>query len=78
THQGGKLEILGIENGTRDLPDNFAHRSILNGSNREAANAQFRSLNPFFDVRQQQILPDLRFNAGLSRLIKMGDKTLFN
>ncbi|MDZ7879392.1 MAG: carboxypeptidase-like regulatory domain-containing protein [Saprospiraceae bacterium] len=75
---GGKIDGLGFDDGTRALPKGFASRSVLNGSNRDLANEQFRSLSPFFALKNQQILPDFRVNLGLSRLIKIGEKELSN
>jgi hypothetical protein len=77
-YKGGKLDALGFDDGTRALPSDFANRSVLNGSNRDAANAEFRKLNPFFDLNNNRILPDFRANLGLSRLFNIGGKQASN
>jgi outer membrane cobalamin receptor len=77
-YQGGKLDMLGFDDGTRGLPANFGSRTVLNGSNRDAANAQFRSLSPFFSVKNHTVLPDFRANLGLSRRFRLGEKQLSN
>jgi outer membrane cobalamin receptor len=77
-YQGGKLDMLGFDDGTRALPTEFGSRSVLNSANRDIANAQFRTLSPFFKVKSQMILPDLRAQLGLSRLFNIGDKQLSN
>jgi hypothetical protein len=78
SHTGGKLDVLGFDDGSRALPATFASRGVLNNSNRDIANSQFKSLSPFFSPKNQTILPDFRANLGLSRLFSIGEKKLSN
>ncbi|MBP7272399.1 MAG: carboxypeptidase-like regulatory domain-containing protein [Saprospiraceae bacterium] len=71
-YAGGKLDMLGFDDGTRALPQNFGNRAILNGNNRVAANEQFRRFLPMYNVSNQTIMPDLRANLGLSRIFNIG------
>ncbi len=76
---GGKLDALGFDDGARALPTNFGSRSVLNSSNRDVANAQFRNLPVFFaPLKSQSLLPDFRASLGLSRLFKIAGKEASN
>jgi hypothetical protein len=76
--KGGALDAVGVDDGSRALPKDFASRSVLNGSNRDVANAQFKSLAPFFSLKNKMISPDVRANFGLSRIMDIGDVKLSN
>lgn len=75
---GGKWDFLGFDDGTRGLPKYFGSRSVLNGANRDAANEQFRRLSPFYSIKNEHVMPDIRINYGFSRLFNLGTKEISN
>lgn len=77
-YKGGKLDFLGVDDGTRGLPQGFASRSILNGSNRTIANEQFKRLSPFYSLSDHTIMPDFGANLGIERLFNLGNKKCSN
>jgi hypothetical protein len=64
---GGSTDWLGFDNGQRALPEAFPSRnSIALGAGSEAVIANFRKLQPFYNVKEISVSPDLRFNVNYS------------
>ncbi|SEJ61473.1 Outer membrane receptor proteins, mostly Fe transport [Dyadobacter koreensis] len=69
SHKGGALEFLGIENGTRTLPDNFPNRRgvILNAST-DAIIDRFKQLPDYYAPKNMSsVTPDWRGGINFSR-----------
>lgn len=68
THQGGGLEFLGIEDGTRTLPGNFPNRRavVLKAGTDNIIN-RFRELPDYFKPKGISVLPDWRGGINFSR-----------
>lgn len=68
SHEGGALEFLGIENGTRTLPDNFPNRRgvILNAGKENIIN-RFKELPDYYAPKKMSVTPDLRAGINFSR-----------
>ena len=70
-YQGGKTDALGFDDGTRNALYTLPSRTVLNGE-RAAANAAFRKLPAFYNVKNISVAPDARFNFGINRVFKIG------
>jgi len=80
SHRGGALEFLGIENGTRTLPDNFPNRRavILNAST-DGIIKKFQDLPDYYaPKRMSSVTPDWRGGINFSRRFFVKDIEVTN
>lgn len=78
-YKGSRTDLLGFDNGMRQLPSNFpTTKNVINNASTEAMIDNFRKLNPYYDVSQKTISPDLRGNINFSRRFFIGKKELTN
>lgn len=80
THQGGKLDWLGIDDGKRSLPAGLPSSAALtaNTTPTDVTISAFRQWEKYFDIRNKSAMPDLRANLGFSRRLYLGSKQLTN
>lgn len=67
TYDGGKLDLLGFDDGTRALPERAARPNIptpISGASKDQVNSFVRSFNPTLAAREQTSLMD--FGLGIS------------
>lgn len=79
SHQGGALEFLGIENGTRTLPNNFPNRRgvILNAKSPSIIQ-KFQNLPDYYAPKQINVSPDWRAGINFSRRFYVRDMEVTN
>ncbi len=79
SHPGGALEFLGIENGTRTLPDNFPNRRavVLNASTDNIIN-RFQQLPDYYAPKSVSVVPDWRGGINFSRRFFIKDVEVTN
>lgn len=79
SHKGGALEFLGIENGTRTLPDNFPNRRavVLNASTDQIIN-RFQQLPDYYAPKSVSVTPDWRGGINFSRRFFVKDVEVTN
>lgn len=71
---GGKLEWLGIDDGTRNLPSNFP--KTLKGLSNDKLTEYGKSLNNFWDAEPLEAIPNQSFSLNLGRKFKKGNTSI--
>jgi TonB-dependent receptor len=76
---GSPQDFLGFGAGYRELPSNFpSTSSVVNSASSEQIIDRFRNLNPYYNIKSKNVLPDIRANINFSRRFFIGKKELTN
>ncbi len=71
-HTGSKTDLLGFDNGTRNLPAQIpSTRRVLEGASSPEIINSFKNFNPYYTINQATAKPDFRISAGLNRNMKL-------
>jgi TonB-dependent receptor len=57
TYKGGKLDWLGVDDGTRALPSNYVNKSTFNGYDQAQKNSVGLAMENIWEAQQTNILP---------------------
>ncbi|MCE2790463.1 MAG: TonB-dependent receptor, partial [Saprospiraceae bacterium] len=78
-YKGSQLDAVGFGGAYRQLPTNFpSTKSVITSASTEAMIQNFRNLNPYYDVQQTNVVPDVRANVNFSRRFFIGSKEVTN
>jgi len=78
-YNGSNLDGIGFGSASRSLPTNFpSTRNVITEARTEAMIANFRNLDPYYDIKSTTINPDLRANVNYSKRFFIGNKELTN
>jgi len=75
TYQGGKLDFLGFDDGTRKLPSTVPGYGNLTKANISQAD-YVKSFSNTLYYKRQQALPDFQFTTNYYNVVKIGGKPL--
>jgi len=76
TYQGGGLDLLGFDDGTRALPDAIPRKAIAFTGSAEDNTAQAQSFRNKWDLRKRTLEPNLGLGLTLGDTLKLGQGKL--
>jgi outer membrane receptor protein involved in Fe transport len=76
TYQGGSMDWLGFDDGTRDLPDAVPTDRPLNRLSQEEINAVARDFPNTWTLRQKRALPNLGLGLSIGDTLRSGNERL--
>ncbi|WP_345239617.1 TonB-dependent receptor [Nibrella saemangeumensis] len=79
SHAGGRLDWLGIEDGSRTLPNDFPNRrAVINSARYETIINRFRELPDYYAVKPMTVTPDWRGGINFSRRFFLNSTEITN
>lgn len=74
TYDGGKFDFIGIDDGTRALPEGTPDPLEYRQSSKDEKAEYTKAFNPNFAASQVQALPNIGFNINLAKPFKLAKK----
>jgi hypothetical protein len=77
SHQGSSFDILGFGNYNRQLPSSFpTTKTVIDNAKSISVINAFSELNPYYELNQINVMPDMRASINYAKNYKIGGRKL--